>query len=524
MSVCSLILCAPLLTQAADRFPRPSINESTITQHRSTVVWEPQEHVAYYRIRLLDGTCSTLLRVKDVSAEKTKKRLKKLTSNTQYCVRMRAVYTDGTKSGLSKRRRFTTATEASSTVARQDRFGLNFIRYYSTDSDAMASVTDPSVVDADFSALGIDTFRQITSADLIWDTIEKKDNTFTFDAADGVLMHTAHSPIVDLFSYQLASSRTPEEILRGNTTPEKSLTAEAEAYVIAVVDRYKEYVRYWEIGNEMAHWELEQPNAFPVAEQALWLKAVAEVIRAHDDDAVIVLPGLISITEDNVDDWLPGVIESAGTEWFDVVNYHYYGRWQAFTRAHDALYSLSQELGIADKPFWQTETGTSSDPTNTDRTDYPNSPEQQAADIFRRSLLAYSVGDELIMWHTYIGNDDDGEPFRYFGIVREDLTKELAYYSTQLLTSEITQFTSVERIDTGHAEEYVFAITRTDGSMAYVAWTDEQATPSYSNTFEVPEHMSTTTSVVPNSTGAFKWSDTTPGENIVLTDIPVLVR
>ncbi|MCW1930661.1 MAG: hypothetical protein KIH62_005150 [Candidatus Kerfeldbacteria bacterium] len=502
------LFVVPSISSAAT-FPKPSVDKSTITKHRATIQWEAQSNVDFYRIRLLDSTCTTLLRVKDIASTATEKRLKNLDTNTRYCVRMRAFYTDNTKSDLSDRKKFTTK--------HANRFGLNFIRFYNDDSAALEEGTTPSAVDSDFSALGIDTFRQITSADLLWELVEAREDTFDFANADGVLKTTTHKPIVDLFSYQLADSTTPWEMLQGDDTVEPTLTQEAEDYVVAVVERYKDDVKFWEIGNEMAHWELEQPGVFPVADQARWLKAVSDIIREHDDNAVILLPGLISITEDNVDDWLEEVVHTVGSDWFDVVNYHYYGRWQGFAVARDALQNLSEELDISDKLFWQTETGTSSDPTNTTRTNYPNSTDQQAADIFRRAMLAYDAGDEVIMWHTYIGNDDDGEAFRYFGVVNEDMSKQPAYYTVQLLTDEITKFTQITRDETA-SDQFVYDIERPNGSHAYVAW-DAQT-----STMTVPSDVSEMTSVVPNSNGTFTWTSVTPGETISLTDIPVLMK
>lgn len=521
----------PALASTPSRFPKPSIIDDSLKIHSVRIEWQEQEHVDYYRIKLYDNSCQTVLRSKNVSADRTKKKLKHLSSGTDYCVRMRAFYTDGTRDRLSKRLRFTTlntteestedstsntdetSTQEPTLITHYDRFGLNFIRINTTENDAIAQATLPEVVDADFTALGIDTFRQFTSADLIWSNI----NTISgdnYETEDSVLLNTAHAPIATLFSYQLADGTTPTDELMGDSTPEGTVTTEQEEYIGGVVDRYKGYVKYWEIGNEMAHWELEQPGVFPVANQAVWLKSVAEVIRAHDADAVIVLAGLISITEDNVDDWLGPVIDSVGSDWFDIVNYHHYSSWLHYTNDRAALQSFIDAHGLGDKPVWLTETGTSSDVTNTARTNYPNSESQQAADIFRRSLLAYAAGDELVMWHTYIGNDDDGEDFRYFGIVNEDLTKQLAYYTTQLLTSEITQFSSIEQ----QGSDFVYAVTRQDNSTAYVAWS--ATTQSYT----IPAGVTQMTSVVPNEDGTFTWETVTPGNSITLANIPVLLK
>lgn len=501
-----LLVAFPVFVFASSRFPKPSVVDGSLLIHSVNISWEKQQNVKHYKLRLFNSDCSTLIKTYKLKKAKNKKKIKGLDPATSYCIRMRAQFTDGTHDRFSKKLTFTTLDPA------KGQFGVNFIRFFSDENDALSAATQPAVIDADFSALGVDTFRQITSGDLIWSNVESDNGTYDFTDEDAVLMTTTHMPIVDLFSYQYANSTAPWESLGGTGTG-TTLTAEAEEYIGTTVDRYKDYVKYWEIGNELAHWELTNPGEFSAAEQGLWLQSVAEVIRAHDPDAVILLPGLISITTDNVDDWLTPVIDSAGTDWFDIVNYHYYSRWQAFDSARAALQTLIDTAGIGDKPVWMTETGTSSDSSNSQRTDYPNSTNEQAADIFRRALMSYAAGDTLVEWHTYIGNDESDQDFRYFGLVNEDLSKQPAYYSVQLLTSEIIPFSSVEK-----ESDYVYKVTRTDGSVRYVAWSGT------TGSLTVPSGMSSQTSVVPDSSGNFSWTNVTTGSTISLTDIPVVLK
>lgn len=501
-------LFLPVTGSAGHRFPKPQVVEGSIQIHQVKIEWEKQKKVKEYKVRLKTKDCAELIKKFSIDKDKTRKKIRKLTEDTEYCVRMRAIYTDGSKDHWSKKLKFTTLTSTPS-------FGLNFIRFYSTDSDEMEAATQPSTVSQDFDSLGVGVYRQLTSADLIWSNVETADGTFDFTKEDGVLPVLDHEPIVDLFSYQYADGTTPWDELMGDDTPEKNLTAQQEEYIGTVVDRYKDNVKYWEIGNEMDHWELTRPGEFTAEEQGAWLANVAQVIREHDSDAIIVLPGLISITSGNVGDWLPGAVAGGGTDWFDVVGYHYYGRWQAFNTEREALQDLLEQLGIQDKPVWMTETGTSSDPTNTDRTNYPNSEAQQAADIFRRALLGYAAGDKMMIWHSYIGNDESDEEFRYFSLVNEDLTQQDAYYTTQLLTQQVIPFVNIERIDEA---QYIYKVKRNDHSKVYVAWSGTNSE------FSIPDNMTEMTSVVPNSDGTFTWKEVTPGERVELSTIPILVR
>ncbi len=516
-----ILLCIPVMASAGNRFPAPSVMEDTIQTNQVKVQWEKQTRVKRYVLRLFDKTCTSRIKQYEIHKKRTKKVLKNLTADTKYCFRMRAEYKNGTHDHFSKRTKFRTLTEVIEEP--EDpveveyptmRFGVNFIRYQSDDTEALAAATQPDVIDADFTTLGVGAFRQITSADLIWSQVEPYDNQYDFSDSDAVLTTTTHEPIVDLFSYQYADSTTPWDELMGDTNPEVTLTAEAEDYIGTTVDRYKDYVTYWEIGNEMMHWQLTEGDAaFSIADQAHWLAAVSAEVREHDPDAQIVLPGLVNITPDNVDDWLPEIVEVAGSDWFDIVGYHDYNRWQQFQGDRAALQAVLEDLNITDKPVWMTETGTTSDPSNTRITDYPNSAEQQAADIFRRALLSYAAGDELMIWHTYIGNDTAGDEFRYFGLINDDITPQLAYYSAQLLTSELLPYAGIE-----NQGDFVYRVARADGSNRYVAWSATEAN------WQIPDGATEMTSVVPNADGTFAWTAVTPGDTITLTDIPVLVR
>ena len=142
------------------------------------------------------------------------------------------------------------------------------------------------------------------------------------------------------------------------------------------------------------------------------------------------------------------MIEGAGgTDWFDVVNYHYYSPWYEYSEERVELMEVMEELGIEDKEVWLTETGsTSSEELNT-RTNYPNSEVTQAADVWRRIISAYGHGDELVLWHSYIGGaDNPGNAWRQYGLRESDSTPKLAYYSFKLLAEEIIPFESVKSL------------------------------------------------------------------------------
>ena len=404
--------------------------------------------------------------------------------------------------------------------------GLNFIRVYWDDAH---DYFQPDVIFQDFADLGVEAYRQFIKADLYWNIVEPRDDRWDFAAADAVIPNPDFVPIVTLFANQFASPTPPW--CDDPSGFQKTLGPEAIDYLTHVVDRYGPYVRYWEIGNEMEHWRAADPDStrkrglpeshpadgFSPQEQGAFLSQVAEFIRRRDPDAVIVIPGMGGLGDYEFNTWLAGVIEGGGTDWFDIVNYHYYGPWQPYPKLREDLTDFLEEHGLGDRPVWMTETGSTSSPTLTDRTDYPNGLESQAADVFRRIIQAWGAGDELVLWHTYIGSADvPSNAWREYGLRESDGRAKPALYSFKLLTGELVPFESVTRIAADPRGANVYRIVTESGDTKYVVWGIGE--------FVVPDGVRRVTSVVPDGDGDFAWRDAAAGERITLSDIPLLLE
>ena len=438
-----------------------------------------------------------------------------------------------------------TTPDTAMTRTTSPQIGLNFIRVF-TENAARArgnratptrqtspeNITDPSWIFDDFAALGAQVYRQITEADLAWQNVEKTNDLWDFAHPDAVLPNTEFEPVVTLFAMQYASGTPPWATQPSEFEPE--LGDEAKEYLDAVLDQYADHVKYWEIGNEMDHWRAAEPvtegRAAPGAsslpnyaptggyapqEQGVFLAQAAEYIRAKDPDAIIVLPGMAGLDSYTTDTWLTGVVQGGGTEFFDVMNYHYYGSWENYSVSRTRLTSTLQTLGIADKPVWLTETGVTSDSTLTQRTNYPNSATEQAIDVVRRIVLAYAHGDDLVLWHTHVSSTDEGtsSDWRAYGLRTSTGVQKPSWYTYQLLAKEIIPFTHVSTIEDGSAGAYVYAFTKDDGSQSIIAWGDGTYTPSE------PESEMT---IMVNDSGTFSFAPVVG--SITLSDTPVLIR
>ncbi len=444
-----------------------------------------------------------------------------------------------------------TAVTPATSLATADlpvQLGLNFIRFFWNDEgpgsskdkkslDALNTTTEnvqPDSIFTDFAALGADSYRQLVKADVAWSTVEPQEGEWIFTGSDAVIKSSPVPPVLTLFALQYASPTPPWTKDSGDF--QKTVGAEAKTYVETVVKRYGPYVKYWEIGNEMDHWRSEDPNSTPPdnaknadtqapiyspedgfspEEQGVFFAEVSALIKANDPDAVVLMPGISGLSAYQLETWLPGVIKGGGTEWFDIMNYHYYSDWKTLGKGRDALTVAMTDLGLTGKRVWLTETGSTSDSTLTQRTNYPNSESTQAADVFRRLVTAWGHGDSAAFWHTYIGSPEiPGNDWRSYGIVTSDGSKKLSYYAFQLLAQNCVPFTDVELI-TDTSTEHVYKITTADG-IRYVLWG--------SGSWDVPTGMTEGTSVVPNDDGSYAWTTLALDGSVTLTDIPQLLK
>jgi hypothetical protein len=420
------------------------------------------------------------------------------------------------------------ASENRASAAEGPQVGLNFVRFawVKRGRHAGPSMSDADIL-ADLSQLQVDAVRQLVRADLLWREVEPQDNVWDFSRADKILSAVPGTPIVTLFSMQYASA-TPPWAEPGAF--QRTLGPEAKNYLDTVVRRYRDQVRYWEIGNEMDHWRAADPGSpkrpdakapphappggFSPAEQGAFLAEVADFIRARDPDAVIVMPGMGGLSPYVLQTWLPGVIAGAGKDAFDVVNYHYYGPWERGIALREGLASRLTELGLGSKPVWLTETGSTASPSLRLRTDYPNGPPSQAADVFRRTLPAWAAGDSLVLWHTHVSSPQRPQNrWQLYGLRQSDGRMLPSWYSFKLLTTEVTPFAAVTPMAGLGSGQYGYRVQRRDGTLRWVFWGR--------GSVQAPVGAQHMTSVAP-SAGGFQWQAV--GQSLVLSLEPILLR
>lgn len=392
--------------------------------------------------------------------------------------------------------------------------GLNEIRFYwSGDGTTPHPRYRPAAIFADFQALGIFAARHLTRADLVWAEVEPRDNEWHFQGADAVLATRFAEPIVTLFADHNASP-TPPWV----TDPvefRRTLGPEAEDYLRTVVTHYAAAVKYWELGNELDRGSWPAAGGYPPREQGKFLAAAAAIVRECDPDAVILLPGL-SHPGGAATDWLSEVIAGGGSDWFDIVTYHYYGPHDRFLPLRDRFAVTLKLLGLGDKPVWLTETGVTADLNKIDRTNYPNSERSQAADVFRRTVQAWGTGDVYVGWSSYISGDGPDDEWRGYGIRTEAGEPRLAWATLKLLATELYPFAKIETLAATTTGVNQYRFTSAMGETKYVIWGVGSIT--------IPAGVSRLIQVVPPAGTYSSWQTVTPGQAISLAAEPLLLK
>jgi hypothetical protein len=203
------------------------------------------------------------------------------------------------------------------------------------------------------------------------------------------------------------------------------------AYVRAVVGRYKDRLRHWEVWNEPnleGFWR-ERPDP---ANYVVLLRATYQEIKKIDPGLTLLLGGTAGIPWE----FIEGIYKNGGKDYFDIMNVHPYRyprgpEESRFVADLERLRSLMDRYGDSTKPIWITEIGW---PTHQG----PRGVSElvQAQMLARTYLLALHHGVEKVFWYEFQapeGKADYNED--HFGIVHRDLSPKPAYQAYRVLAA-----------------------------------------------------------------------------------------
>ncbi len=237
-------------------------------------------------------------------------------------------------------------------------------------------------------------------------------------------------------------------------------------------------------------------------------------------------------------DWLRTVLSLGGGAYIDIIGYHDYNSWWTIPSHVDSLVAIRKSFGLESKPIWLTESSISSNSsTMTSITPAYSSIDEQAADVWRRSCLAWGKGVELFFWHGLWSSAPPAE-WQEFGLVDSRGVKKKSFYSYRMLADRMLDFTSAELVSAGtvtddnaHGGDGVWVVKFTvNGAPLWVMWSPDGKSHTLTG---IGTGKIKVTKVVPSTVSANGETATFDGTTaavsggsatIALTGMPVLVE
>ena len=286
--------------------------------------------------------------------------------------------------------------------------------------------------------------------------------------------------------------------------------AEAEVYVKTFVERFKDVVDYWEIGNE----GLRTPEALDIAVHThRWIKEAKP-------DATVLL-GTVAGDDDTTfargSAAYRALLAQGIGECCDVATMHYYGRTEGIdvTLAERVrgFRAALDEFGV-DKPLWLTETSTSSHESSV--LSGPSSERSQARDVVKRLVVASAAGADKVFWHDYRETHPDNK-FYGCNLVDQGRGPKPAYFTLKLVVDELGYYETVEELSADGVKLYRFTA---DAGDVFVTWSDSE------QTIDLSPHLTSTQVTITHiveEAGETPATETAPVAHVPVSPSPAFV-
>ncbi|NTW31136.1 MAG: T9SS type A sorting domain-containing protein [Bacteroidetes bacterium] len=299
--------------------------------------------------------------------------------------------------------------------------------------------------------------RQLTFGDVIWKNVEPTNNSWNFVFSDSVFMDYSNLDyIANLYCMSMKDTLGYQVPWKACTDAENPAcrwiaardSNDTKQYLDTIVKRYGNVIKYWEIGNEVENHTY--PASFPLAQFVQFFRYNYRWIKSSDANAKVVIPSFIGtygVPLQSKYDWLRNFFNLGGGSYIDIIAYHDYNSWWTLPLHIDSIISIRNSFGFQAKPIWLTESSVSSNNTTPITPPY-SSIDEQAADVWRRSCLAWSKGIDLHIWHSLWSSAPPSE-WQEFGIIDNHGKKKKSFHSYKLLSEKIIEFTSANLISSG---------------------------------------------------------------------------
>ncbi|MCH2023907.1 MAG: T9SS type A sorting domain-containing protein [Saprospiraceae bacterium] len=306
------------------------------------------------------------------------------------------------------------------------------------------------------SESGTPIMRQMTYADVYWKNVEPTNDNWNFTRTDSAFFNSVNiKPIGQLFSimghndtvgiqvpWRSCSNPT---ICYWNPTTD---SIDTKDYINTVIGRYKAVTNYWEITNEFEN--VTPPKGLHLLQKKHFLQYCYNWVKEADSSAHVLLPGMLGTYGYPISfsyDWLKTYLSIGGGSTFDIFNYHDYNSWWTLPEHLDTFKHILDSFGLTNKPIWITESSISSVNGSPITPSY-SSPDQQAADVWRRICLLWAGGADVAFWHSQ-WSSADMSGWGEFGILTNNGIKKKSFHAYRLLIDKVSNFTTITPLNYG---------------------------------------------------------------------------
>ena len=366
-----------------------------------------------------------------------------------------------------------------------------------------------------------------------WFEVQPDRNTWDFSKFDAVFNDNSHPWLLFMYGnlgtvYPFSGKFTREamkakgnkkdimQYVKDNTVDfnDPVQKKDAEVYVKKFVNRYKDKVKYWEIGQE----------GITAKEKLEVIKNTYTWIKEADPNAVVLITAIAGDDDRMYDRGFNAfntLLSQGIGNYFDIGNIHYYEKvgprlMDEQERRYDEYKNAMAKYGI-NKPIWVTETSTSS--VSNSVLSGNGSEKIQAQDVVKRLVVFSAKGAQKVFWFNFRQTSPKDKFYGCNIINPNGNTKKPAYYTFKLLVEKIGYYTKVETLRRDNIRLYKF--TNPDNSVVFVAWSNNLSTLDLSK-YTGKDNVSVTPIV--EDVGVHPEAKRIDSNNIKLSQSPVFIE
>lgn len=366
-----------------------------------------------------------------------------------------------------------------------------------------------------------------------WFEVQPTKETWNFNKLDAVLKNNNHPWVFEIYGEKgtvypfgsfskeymesLPDKKAIMDYIKAHAVDlnDPVQRVDAELYVKTFVNRYKDRIKYWEIGNE----GLPSSNRYDIITYTYaWIK------EAYSE-AVILVTGVAGDDYSTFNEHvavLDSLLAQGVGNYFNVANIHYYGRTVENFEEHletvfDNYKGVLDKYGVQ-KPIWVTETSTSSHENSI--LSGPSSEEIQSRHIVKRPVIFLAKGAKKVFWHDYKATYANDLFYQCNLVCPDTNIPKPSYYTFILLIDKLAFLKAVETVRKDDVRLYKFT-TDTDETI-FVSWSRTPQNISLSAYIDKENVL--VTHIVEDRSSTQPKTESVNAKNVPVTDSPIFIQ